>query len=110
MDETVLRQIVRRREITRQLAQEIPHMRLVAADELAESIGILSGYDPGDELAILTRGQGTTRLCLFAGKSIQKKVRHANCEGECRASQATTQSVARYVRYCETAEHEANRQ
>ena len=59
MHETVLRKIVRQREVTGQLAQEVAHMRLVAANKLAESVGIPTGHDPRDELVIFSRQLST---------------------------------------------------
>jgi len=51
--EAVLRQVIRRCDITAQFAQKISNLRLVAPHQLAESGGILSGYDSCDELIII---------------------------------------------------------
>jgi hypothetical protein len=62
MHETILRQIVSQRVITRQFSQEISHVRLMPPDQLAKSGSILSGYCPGDKITIFSRRQYRIRL------------------------------------------------
>lgn len=58
MHERVLREIVGQREIACQLAQKIPDLRLMPADEFAERVRILAGNDARDELMIFAASQG----------------------------------------------------
>jgi len=58
MHERVLRKIIGQCEIACQLAQKIPDLRLVPADQFAERIRILAGYDARDELVIFAPSQG----------------------------------------------------
>jgi hypothetical protein len=49
VQEAILRQVIRKRIIPRQLAKEIPHLRLVAPDKLAKCARILAGHHTRDE-------------------------------------------------------------
>ena len=53
MHETVLCEVVGDRIITRQLAQEVSYLRLVASDQLAKSGRVLTRHDPCDKKLIV---------------------------------------------------------
>ena len=74
MHKTILRQVVGQRVIPRQLAQEIPHMRLVSSDQLAESGSILTGYCPCDKVTILARSQRAISGLVLIRDFVQDQV------------------------------------
>ncbi len=64
MYEAILSEIIRKRMITRQFPKEIPDVRLMSANQFAESGSILAGYHPCDQLiicAIRQRPEPTNR-------------------------------------------------
>ena len=53
MQERVLRKVIGKSKITRELAQEIPHLGLMASDELAECGRIMLRQSLGDKFIII---------------------------------------------------------
>jgi hypothetical protein len=53
MQEAILREIVRKRVVPTQLAEKIPHLRLVAPNQFTECTRILAGYHTRDEKLVV---------------------------------------------------------
>ena len=78
--ETFLRQVIRDGKIATQLAQIISHLRLMAANQLAERRHVLRGQGACDELIIFTPGQERFSSVVLAGELVQYQVGDANYE------------------------------
>ena len=60
----ILCKVVRKIEITRELAQEIPHLGLVAPDKLTECSGVLLRHHTCDKFMIVD--PGNSRIFVYA--------------------------------------------
>ena len=104
MHEAVLRQIVRQRVVPSQLAQEIPHMRLVSPDQLAKGGGILAGYRSGDEITIFTGTQRSMSVLFAVRELMQNQISHADRKWK----SGNTCKNSRYIFFVRNTEAESN--
>ena len=107
---TILGQVVRERLVPRKLAEEIPHLRLVAPYQLAERVRVLARHDACNELVVLCEGQSLLLGALFrpARNAIQQQVSHADRERESGTGHATTQRVTTVLGNRKSDQHEAD--
>lgn len=74
MHESILRKIVGKLVVARKFAQEIPHVRLVAANQLAKRPGVLAGNNLRDE-ELIDLAALVLYLC-FQGRDSLFPIRH----------------------------------